>query len=243
MKYKNVLLTGSSGKLGQAIIKSGYFPSLLTPSKEVLDITRKESIQKFFENNNFDAIIHCAAMARMKECEENPEKASEVNINGTNNLVLEAKNRTNMRFIHISTDGVYAGTKGNYSERDETVPYNTYGRTKLGAEAPVKTLANYCIIRTGFFDPNDIKFEDSAIDAFSSKIPINDLAKAISIMLDNEFVGIINIGGEKKSDYDHYKEFKPNLKKCKLKDILKTVTFSMAQDASMDCSLWNKIKK
>ena len=89
MKYKKILLTGATGKLGRAIIDSGQFPELLTPPRDVLDITEPESIEKFFENNNVDAVIHCAALARLKECEDNSIKAIETNIVGTSNLVEE----------------------------------------------------------------------------------------------------------------------------------------------------------
>ncbi len=51
----------------------------------------------------------------------------------------------NIRFVYISTDGVYVGTKGNYSEEDETAPYNIYGWTKLGGELVVRALPNFCV--------------------------------------------------------------------------------------------------
>ena len=248
MKYKNILVIGSSGKLGQAIVNSGYFSSILTPSSKIVDITKPKTIENYFENTDIDSIINCAALARMKECEENPIKAIETNIVGTCNLVIEVikkenKSKKKIRFLHISTDGVYSGTRGNYSEMDETIPYNKYGWTKLGAECAVNLLSNFCIIRTSFFNPNDIKFQKSAVDAYSSKITMDDLVKAIAVMLNNDFVGTINIGSKKKSDYERYRFFKPSIKKCKLKDILKTVNFAMASDSSMDCALWKKIEQ
>ena len=113
----------------------------------------------------------------------------------------------------------------------------------MGAECAVNTLSNYCIIRTSFFDPENIKFDDAATEAFSSKVPINYLVKAISILLDNDFVGTINVGRERKSDYEHYKEFKPEIKECKLEDIQKSVPFAFYKDCSMDINLWKKIEE
>ena len=158
---KSILLTGGTGRLGKAIIESGCFRSLLAPSREALDITKPADINKFFNNNDFDLIIHCAALARMKECQENPAKAIQTNITGTCNLVVETLKKEkslkkSIRFIHISTDGVYQGTRGNYNENDETIPYNIYGWTKLGAECAINALSNFCIIRTSFFDPKNI---------------------------------------------------------------------------------------
>lgn len=248
MKYKNILLTGASGKLGQAIRNSGFFASLLTPSRKIMDITNPSTIERFFDKNKIDAVIHCAALARMHECETNPVKCIETNIIGTANLVVgvikkEKKLKKTIRFVQISTDGVYPGKRGYYSEQDETSPYNKYCWTKLGAECVVRLLSNFCIIRTSFFDPKNIKFDASATDAYSSKVTIDYLVNAIAKMLHKDFIGVINIGSERKSDYERYKEFKPSLKPCKLKDVLKTVPFAMARDASMDCSLWEKISK
>ncbi len=248
MKYKKILLTGASGQLGQAISNSGYFGNLLMPSREIFDITKPLIIKNYFHDNDFDAVIHCAALARMLECEKNPDKAIETNIIGTSNLAIEVLRKEftlnkKIRFVHISTDGVYAGIKGNYSEEDAATPYNIYGWTKLGAECAVRVLSNYCIIRTSFFDPNKIKFNESATDAYSSKMQINDLARAIAKMLNSNFVGVINIGDKRKSDYERYKAFKSTLKPCKLKAILKIVPFQMAKDASLNTKLWEKIKK
>src|SRR3989338_3140171 len=177
MEYKNILLTGASGELGKAVTNSRLFLYILAPSRQTLDITKPSTIAKFFNNNYFDAVIHCAAMARIKECEENPAKAIETNIIGTSNLVTAVINKEResgkkIRFVHISTDGVYPGIKGNYSEKDKTMPYNTYGWTKLGAECAVNALSNFCVIRTSFFDPDNMKFKDAATDAYSSKISI-----------------------------------------------------------------------
>lgn len=248
MKYKSTLLTGSSGKLGQAIINSGYFSNLLAPTRDILDITKINSIKQFFNKNKFDSVIHCAALARMKECEENPNAAIETNVIGTANLVMETikKEKTlkrKIRFVHISTDGVYPGIRGNYSEKDETIPYNKYGWTKLGAECTVNLLSNFCIVRTSFFDPKNIKFDESASDMYSSKVPIGYLVKAIAIMLNHDFTGTINIGSERKSDYKRYKQFKHSIKPCSITDILKTISFAMARNASMNCKVWKKIER
>ncbi|MEK6984363.1 MAG: sugar nucleotide-binding protein [Nanoarchaeota archaeon] len=248
MKYKKILLTGGSGKLGHAIVSSNFFPQILAPSHNILDLTKSITVEKFFEKNDFDSLIHCAALARMTECETDPIKAVQTNILGTINLVVETikketKKKKKIRFVHISTDGVYPGTKGNYSEVDEAIPYNKYGWTKLGAECAVRLLSDFCIIRTSFFDPEKIAFKESAVDAYSSKIPIDYLVKAIAKILESNFTGVINLGSERKSDYERYKEFKPSLKPCNLKDILKKVPFAMARDASMDTSLWRKIEK
>ncbi|MBI3036794.1 sugar nucleotide-binding protein [Candidatus Woesearchaeota archaeon] len=248
MKYGKVLLTGGSGTLGGHILKSGLFKNIIAPSSAELDITNAAAVEKFFEENDFDAVIHCAALARISECEKEPEKAMLINAVGTSNLVVaaikkEAETGRKTRFIHISTDGVYQSTKGDYSETDEAMPYNRYGWAKLAAEASVNVLANFCIIRTRFLDTKNIKYDAYATDSYTSIIPVDELVKAIAIMADSEFVGTINVGGQKVSDYDAYKRYKPTIKPCKFEDIQGKTPFKLSKDASMNVSLWKKIQK
>ena len=244
MKYDKILLTGGSGTLGQHILKSGLVKNILAPSSQEMDITKAEAVEKFFSKNDFDAVIHCAAMARVSECEQQPEKAVETNIIGTNNVVAAAikKGKKAVRFVHISTDGVYQSTKGNYSEEDATVPYNLYGWTKLGAECAVHALASFCIIRTRFFDPKNIKYDEYAEDSYTSQIPVDELARAIAKMLESDFIGVVNIGGGRVSDYELFRKYKPSIKPCKFADIQKKSTVKLSKDASMNTSLWKKIQ-
>ena len=248
MKYNKILLTGGSGTLGRHIISSGKLKNILAPSSQELDITNSAGVEKFFSQNELDAVIHCAAMARVSECEQDPAKAIATNIIGTANLVAavikkEKKSKKTMRFVHISTDGVYQSTKGDYSEEDAAIPYNVYGWTKLGAESAVHALINSCIIRTRFFDTEKIKYNEYAIDSYTSMIPAGELAKAIAIMLESSFTGTINIGGSRVSDYEALKKYKPSIKPCKFADIQGKIPFKLSKDASMNISLWKKIRE
>ena len=245
-KYRRILITGSSGKLGRVLSESHYFPNIQAPLHQMLDITEPESVDKYFAEHRFDAVIHCAAFARPALCERNPHQAIRTNMIGTCNMVMgvikkEQQLNKTIRFIHISTDGVYQSIKGNYNERDATIPYNKYGWTKLGAECAVNLLQNYCVVRTSFFDPSNITFETSPIDMYSSKIPIEYLPEALYILLESDYVGTVNIGGTKKSDFERYKEFKQNLKPCNRSDVAKSINFPIYHDASMDIALWRNI--
>jgi len=111
----------------------------------------------------------------------------------------------------------------------------------LAAEYIVKRLSNHVIIRTRFFDPDNIPFTKSAEDIFSSNIPLVKLIEAIKFITENQFSGVINIGEKRLSDYERYKLYKPNIKPCSREELANTVPFELAYDASMDCSLWNDI--
>ena len=60
-------------------------------------------------------------------------------------------------------------------------------------------------------------------------------------MIEHDFIGIINIGDEKKSGYERYKEFKPLIKKCKFEDIQNYAQIHLAKDCSMNCNKWNSL--
>ena len=66
----NYLLLGGTGTLGKAIIKSKLFKNLKHPSSKKVNILSKNKIESFLIKNKIDTIIHCATMARVKECEK-----------------------------------------------------------------------------------------------------------------------------------------------------------------------------
>jgi dTDP-4-dehydrorhamnose reductase len=242
----NILLTGSTGTLGKALIKKLSNKNIFRPGREDFDITNAHSVKNYFLEKNFNTVIHCAAMARMSECENNPREALWTNLIGTAFLVdemLMIPKEKRPRFIHISTDGVYPSTEGFYSEKAATIPYNKYGWTKLGAESAVNMLSNFCIIRTRFFDPGNSKFKESASDIYTSSIAIDLLCEAIIILMRSDYQGTINIGGERLSDFERTKKYDPTIKPCVREDIVKNLSYELARDSSLDCSRWNQLQK
>lgn len=239
----SVLLTGGSGKLGTAIIRSGLFQNILSPSSKELNICSVESIGNYFNQYDFDVIIHTAAMARIALGEKNPVEAIEKNIVGTSNLVMAVLNertKKSIRFVHISTDGVYPGKTGNYTEEGVVLPYSNYGWTKLGAECAVNLLDNFCIIRTRFFEPGNIPFDTSASDSYTSRLPLDVLLKYIHALTQSTYVGTVNVGEERVSDYESNKKYKYSVKPCSREEIAATVPFYVPFDVSMNT---DKLKK
>lgn len=245
-KIHNILLTGSTGQLGSYLTASNLFSNILTPPRKILNLLEPLSIKNYFHTHSFDAIIHTAAIARMRQAQKDPILAMQTNIMGTCQLVKETIRKEKIRkkpirFIYISTDGVYSSTHGYYKETDPTIPYNYYGWTKLGGECSVNLLKNFCIIRTRFFDPSKILFKEYTCDSYNSNLKINELAHTIAKLLYSNFTGTINIGAERSSDYARFKKLKPSIKPCRLKDIQKKTSFMLSRDASLDCSLWKSI--
>lgn len=239
MKNK-ILLTGGSGTLGRAFINSGLFKNLYAPSRKQVNILNYNKLKKFIYEKNINLIIHCAALARIRECEKNQVKAININIKGTLNII-KAINKKKIKLIYISSDAVYNSLHGNYSETSPIKPYNIYGWTKAAAEFLVQTLDKYLIIRTRFFDKNKIFFKYSATDIYSSSIEVNKLVLIIYKLLKKKVFGIINIGEKKISDYDNYKKYNLKLKKCKKNKIFKEINFKIGTNSSLNISKLKKI--
>ena len=161
---ETVLITGANGFVGHyltgllvsqnfKVIATGRGPSRLPYHAahfiyESLDFTDDGSVKKVLERFQPTIIIHSGAMSAPDACETDREKAFLVNVKGTANLLNEARELSSF-FVYLSTDFVFDGKKGMYSEEDETGPVNYYGETKLMGEDLVKDYAHeWAIIRT-----------------------------------------------------------------------------------------------
>jgi dTDP-4-dehydrorhamnose reductase len=154
-----LLVTGASGLLGSKIAKlatlagyktySGYFihqPKNGEPVK--IDLKAHESVCKTIQEAGVDIIIHCAALTDVDTCEVNRDLAKTINVDGTKS-VIKAANDSGSFLAYISTDYVFDGIKGNYTEEDETKPVNFYGYSKLlGEKAVTEESENYFVART-----------------------------------------------------------------------------------------------
>ena len=240
----NVLITGASGKLGKVLLASPYLKNrtCFSPSRAEMDITVQDSVKQYFDEHQIGAVIHCAAMTNMPGCEKNPSEAMSVNMIGTLHLVQEAAKIPNIRFIYVSTDYVYPCVAGPYKESDTVSPFNIYAWSKFAGECGVRNIPNHCIVRTSFFDPRNILFETAPTDAFCSKIPIEDLAEGILRLLNGNFVGVVNVGQERISFYDLYKQYKPGIQPTTLEELSKNLPIKRAKDSSLDVSLWRSLR-
>ena len=144
------LITGVNGQLGhdvkQELMDRGYF-DILAPTREEMDITNKEQVEKIVLDYKPDVIFHCAAYTAVDLAEDEKEKCYDINVNGTKYLT-DAASVVHAKMIYISTDYVFDGTKdGVYDVDDEIHPVNYYGKTKYLGEEIVKKYENHIIVR------------------------------------------------------------------------------------------------
>ena len=141
---KPLLVTGAAGLLGGRLAEllAGEFavvagvhqsrPPAHLPQVRV-DLKAPATVEAAFETARPEAVVHAAALADANRCEEDPEAARAINVHGTA-LVAQACARFGVRLIVLSTDLVFAGTKGGVAESDPPGPMMVYGHTKLEAE-------------------------------------------------------------------------------------------------------------
>jgi dTDP-4-dehydrorhamnose reductase len=98
-----------------------------------------------------DWIVHCAALADINLCEENPEFAHRMNAELPGQLAALA-NEYNAKFLFVSTDCIFDGKKEGHVETDAVTPVNMYGKTKLlGEQIVLKKCSTALIARVNFY--------------------------------------------------------------------------------------------
>ena len=114
------------------------------------DICCRESLRRVFAENSFDAIVHLAAWAGVRPSLENPQLYTEVNVNGTLNLLEAAKEFGVRQFVFGSSSSVYGiNAKIPFSEDDKIQqPISPYAATKAAGELLCHTFAHLYDLRT-----------------------------------------------------------------------------------------------
>lgn len=108
------------------------------------------NVRAILDSARPDVILHCAAQSRHKSCESDPDQAWRINVDGTRTLAHLA-NEYGSQFIYISTDAVFDGAHGVYSEEAHPNPFSVYGHTKLAGEEAARDECDALIVRTNFF--------------------------------------------------------------------------------------------
>jgi dTDP-4-dehydrorhamnose reductase len=135
-----------SGKHGFEAYNTGYSRRTSLPQAAQVDITDHDATLNLVRRIHPNVIINTAAVTNVDYCETHPEEAQRLNVEGVRNLAA-ASRESKSRLVQISTDYVFDGSSGHYTEDDTPKPVNNYGRTKLEAEEIVSKLPSYAIAR------------------------------------------------------------------------------------------------
>ena len=151
---KQILVTGASGQVGSEIksLASSLvaFNFVFTNHTE-LDITSAESLESFFSEQSFYAVVNCAAYTAVDKAETEKEIAFKINEQGAGNIAAAAA-KHNCRFVHISTDFIFDGTAHvPITEDEKPNPLSVYGLSKLkGDETVLRQNPEALILRTSW---------------------------------------------------------------------------------------------
>lgn len=230
MQKKKILLTGSNGLLGQKLVL------LLAQNTDIqvvatslganrlsfingyeyqeMDITNAQQVAEVIEKNRPDAIIHTAAMTNVDQCEGEKESCWALNVKAIEYLV-EACEKHDIFFCHLSTDFIFDGQSGPYSEEDKPSPISFYGWSKYAAEEIVKrSTCTWSIIRTVlvYGITNDMSRSNIILwvknsleaqkpikvvtDQFRTPTLAEDLALGCWLAVDKKAEGIFHISGK-----------------------------------------------
>lgn len=145
-------LAGVAAASGRAVTGTYHRQAIAHPAMRAVhaDLGSLEAAQALLVEVNPDAVINCAAFTSVDGCEADPEKARLLNVKLPGTLAVACA-ATGIRLAHISTDSVFDGTRGSYTEDDMPAPLNVYARTKLdGERAVLGALPDALVIRTNF---------------------------------------------------------------------------------------------
>ena len=143
-----ILVTGASGLLGLNLALEATKEHLVfgltnrnplhTDAFSVLntDLLEPGAVERLLERTQPDWVIHCAALANLEACEADPEQARQLNTEVPRKLAQHVA-RGGARLIDISTDAVFDGQRGDYTEADTPNPLSVYAQTKLDGERAV----------------------------------------------------------------------------------------------------------
>ena len=183
------------------------------------NLEEPEAIKNIIDQYKPDIIFHCAAMANIDQCEENPDLTFRINAELPGKIAYLSK-RKGIKLVHISTDAVFDGQKGNYTEDDQPNPLGVYAKSKLegenyvsenNPEALIARVNFYGYSITGkrslseFFLNNllDNKSMLGFTDVFFCPLIVNDLVDLLHEMINADLCGIYHtLSCESLSKYD-----------------------------------------
>jgi dTDP-4-dehydrorhamnose reductase len=218
-----LLITGASGLLGinlaleamtehevigvdRGKLQSAPFPVIKT------NFYNSRAFDSALDSTQPDWVINCSALANLEECERHPDQAKILNTVLPRELA-EACAIRNIKFIHLSTDAVFDGTKeGDYTEEDEPNPQGVYSQTKLDSERAVQDVNPQAIIaRVNFFgwslsgrrslgeffvnNLSEGKNVNGFTDVIFCPMWVNHLAQTLIAMLEKDLHGLYHVVG------------------------------------------------
>jgi dTDP-4-dehydrorhamnose reductase len=225
-----ILITGANGLLGQKLVQlisttttdtllatgrgENRNPANDQYSYRSMDITDQASIDTAMDAFEPDVVIHTAAMTNVDECEQSKESCWQMNVTAVEYLI-RACERTGTFLLHISTDFIFDGLAGPYTEESQPNPLSYYGESKLAAEQLLEaSTIDWAIARTvlvygiahDMSRSNIILWVKNSLenkkiinvvnDQWRTPTLAEDLAMGCYLIAQNKATGVFNISGK-----------------------------------------------
>jgi dTDP-4-dehydrorhamnose reductase len=168
-----VWITGAGGLIGNYLVRTaGQFSSdwrVRPLVRAELDLADFPKVATLFHQEQPGAILHCAALSKSPDCQANPALAQKLNVDVTRHLCELARD---IPFVFFSSDLVFDGRAGNYTETSPVNPLGVYAQTKVAAESFVLSNPSHTVIRTslngGISPSGDRGFNEQLRNAWRS---------------------------------------------------------------------------
>lgn len=210
-------ITGANGLIGSYLIQTA---PRCAPNFRLRALTRADfdlldfaAVEREFKKDRPQLVIHCAAITVVGEAQKNPQLARRVNVEVTRFL---AELAAEIPLVFFSTDLVFDGRKGNYTETDAPNPLHVYSETKVAAEQIVLKNPRHLVVRTslnaGKSQAGNRAFNEQLrhsmrqagqgmtlfTDEFRCPIPAVETAQAVWELIQKDCAGLYHVAGAEK---------------------------------------------
>ena len=209
-------ITGANGLIGNYLVQTAlrFAPHwrLRALTHDQLDLLDFDAVRREFQKDRPQLVIHCAAVSTVAAAQSNPDLARRVNVDAT---ALLAGLAADIPFVFFSSDLVFDGRKGNYTETDAVNPLHIYGETKAAAEQIVFKNSRHTVVRTslnggtsrtgnrGFNEDLRLAWQaDRGVNLFTDEFrcPIfaGETARAVWELVNQRRTGLFHVAGAEK---------------------------------------------
>jgi dTDP-4-dehydrorhamnose reductase len=209
-------ITGANGLIGNYLVQTAprFAPRwrVCVLTRDQLDLLDFDAVRRAFCDDQPQLIVHCAAVSTVAAAQSNPDLARRVNVDVT---ALLAGLAADIPFVFFSSDLVFDGRKGNYSEADAVNPIHVYGETKAAAEEIILRNPRHTVVRLslnggvsragnrGFNEELRLAWQAGRgmnlfTDEFRCPIFAGETARAVWELVNQNRAGLFHVAGAEK---------------------------------------------
>jgi dTDP-4-dehydrorhamnose reductase len=251
------MVIGASGFLGSEICRLlGDHLALRTFTSQQ---TTSDDMRYDFFRDNIGHLLLCAAEIRTVIFASAVEMKSEALVRPAMQRFADACKH--VRMVYLSSDGIFDGERGLYTEVDAPQPRTLYGRNLAACERILSdTCKNVCIIRPSYIYGVSAGYLDKRLaetrarleagepvalfdDMFKSPLGVTQVAQAVVDLAESDYPGVVHVAGQRMSVYDFHTEAMQALgiDTSKLTPRQMPISEGHLRDTSLDTSLWRKL--